>query len=110
MTGKESGMNARMGVRLAASVLLACSSAGAAVAALPAPAQLLAIQPKNKTPGVAFSTPAPQEVDACKVEVVAGAKSGSSAYILKDPRGLLMRRFFDTDGDHHIDVWSYYLD
>src|SRR5438477_11902962 len=99
---------ARMGLRLAATLLVSCSSAGLALAALPSPSQLLGLQPKN--PGAAYSTPSPQEVDACKVELLTGAKTGSSGFLLRDPRGLPLRRFFDTDGDRQIDVWSYYQD
>jgi TolA-binding protein len=98
----------RMGVRLAAGVLLSWSTAGFAGAANVTPAQLLGIQPK--IPGAAYTTPASQDVETCKVELLAGAKSGSSAYVLKDARGQILRRFFDTDGDRHLDVWSYYQD
>ena len=97
----------RIGIRLAAGFLMAWGSTGVALA-LPTPAQLLGIQPKY--PGAIYTSPSPQDVDTCKVEVIAGAKSGSSAFLLKDARGQTLRRFFDTDGDRQIDVWSYYQD
>ena len=58
----------RMGVRLAASCLIAWGSTGVALA-LPTPAQLLGIQPKY--PGAVYTTPSPQDVDTCNAAIVA---------------------------------------
>jgi hypothetical protein len=60
--------------------------------------------------GVAISTPTPDEVASCKLEVFRGSRAGSTGYLLKDAQGRTMRRFFDSDGDGQIDVWSYYKD
>jgi hypothetical protein len=69
---------------------------------------MLALKPRQA--GVALSTPTPQEQETCKVELVSGGRQGGSGWLLLDPRGLPLRRFFDTNGDKKIDVWSYYQD
>jgi thiol-disulfide isomerase/thioredoxin len=47
-------------------------------------------------------------VELAKGQKLANGKTGSG-WIVKDPAGRNLRRFFDTDGDNQIDVWSYYL-
>ncbi len=96
---------ARMGAGLVAGCLLLWGGA-ASVWAAPTAAEILRIRPKQD--GVVHTTPAPQEQSACKVELVQGAQRGSSGWLLRDARGLPLRRFFDTNGDKQIDIWSYY--
>jgi hypothetical protein len=55
--------------------------------------------------GVAISTPSAQDEAGCKVEGVNGR-----GWLLRDPRGLPLRRYYDSNGDGKIDVWSYYKD
>lgn len=31
-------------------------------------------------------------------------------YVVKDPNGLILRRFLDTNGDNKLDQWCYYKD
>lgn len=76
-------------------------------AAAPTAAQILSFKPKQD--GILFSTPSADEENSCKVELVKGAKKGSG-WILKDSQGNLVRRFFDSNDDNRIDVWSYYKD
>jgi hypothetical protein len=85
-----------------------CSLAAAAHAASPTVAQMLAIRPHQ--PGIMCSTPSEAEQASCKVELVSGAQRGSSGWLLRDPQGRPLRRYFDTNGDHMVDVWSYYQD
>jgi len=61
-------------------------------------------------PGIQLSTPTAAEQDSCKVEVVAGARAGSSGYVLTDAKGNKLRTFFDTNADKKVDVWSYFKD
>jgi hypothetical protein len=76
----------------------------------PSVAQMLNLY-KPKQTGVAITTPAGPELDACKVELVRGTKgSNATGWLLRDPKGQPLRRYFDTNGDKKIDVWSYYLD
>src|SRR5438309_840892 len=104
---------ARTGARLLLGCLLICGS-GATAAAAPTVAQMLGIRPKQA--GVNYSTPKPEELEACKVELVTGAKRGSTGWLLRDPQGRPLRRFFDTNGPTpafpkgHVNVFSYYLD
>jgi hypothetical protein len=83
-------------------LLAGVAPAGAA----PTVAQMLSIKPKQE--GVAYASPAADEVAACKVEL-AKADRGSG-WLLKDKDGRLLRRFFDSNGDNRIDVWSYFKD
>lgn len=96
---------ARLGAGLMASCLLVWTGATSAWAA-PTVAQMLSFRPKQE--GVVISTPTAQELESCKVELVNGARAGSSGWLLRDSAGKPLRRFFDTNGDKKIDVWSYY--
>jgi peroxiredoxin len=69
---------------------------------------MLSFKPKQE--GVVCTTPSADEQKSCKVELVTGARQGSSGWLLRDSSGRPLRRFFDTDGDKKIDVWSYYKD
>jgi thiol-disulfide isomerase/thioredoxin len=69
---------------------------------------MLAYKPVQ--PGISYSTPEANEYDRCKVELQRGQKTGSSAWILKDAQGRLLRKFADTNGDRYPDQWSYYKD
>jgi thiol-disulfide isomerase/thioredoxin len=95
----------RVGVRVAGCLLLLVGLQ-AARAATPTVEDLLKLQPKMD---VLISTPNASEYAACKVEVLKDDKGGSG-YLLRDPRGLPLRRFYDSNGDRYIDIWSYYLD
>lgn len=97
---------ARTGLRILGGLLL-WGTSSVAFAANPTAADLLKLQPKQMN--IAFSTPAEAEISACKVEVLKG-EGNSSGYLLRDPQGRPLRRFFDTNGDRYIDVWSYFQD
>ncbi|MFN4261190.1 MAG: thioredoxin-like domain-containing protein [Gemmataceae bacterium] len=86
------------------SCLLLWGGAAAATAA-PTVAQMLSFRPKQE--GVVLTTPAPQEYDACRVEPI---RSGNriNGWLLRDPRGQIVRRFSDTNNDNKVDVWSYF--
>ncbi|MCS6852938.1 MAG: thioredoxin-like domain-containing protein [Gemmataceae bacterium] len=96
---------ARIGAGWIAGWLLFGGSVSSASAA-PTPAQILGFKPRQE--GVVISTPSVQEHDSCKVELVKGASRGSG-WLLRDPRGQPLRRFFDSNADNQIDIWSYYL-
>ncbi len=95
----------RVGVWIAALGLL---PAGVRTAqAAPTVAQMLNFRPRQE--GVVITTPAPEKQSDCKVELVKGPGRGSG-WVLKDESGNLLRRFFDSNDDNRIDVWSYYKD
>jgi peroxiredoxin len=101
--------NFRLGARLAVGCLIAC---GGIASAQPAkqgvtPQVMLAYRPKQDS--VTITTPTEADLAACKVEVVKGA-SNTSAYVLRDARGQIIRRFADTKGTGKVDTKSYYLD
>lgn len=76
--------------------------------AAPTVEQMLTFRPKQE--GVVCTTPAADNLAACKVELVKGASGRGSGWVLKDDNGKYLRKFFDTNGDNRIDVWSYYKD
>jgi thiol-disulfide isomerase/thioredoxin len=101
-------VKARMATRLLGG-LLAWGGAGTAWAApQPSVAELINFA-KPKQENVVISTPTEAEYPACKVELVKGPDR-ASGWLLRDPRGQPLRRFYDSNGDNQIDVYSYYLD
>jgi len=87
--------------------LAAFLGASAVHAAGYSPADVLKLKPRQL--GVDCSTPKPEEEPNCRLEIEKG--SGKQAgYVLRDAQGKLLRRFFDTVGDGHIHLWSYYKD
>jgi hypothetical protein len=98
------GAEARRAAFLLAGCLLLAGAAPAGAA--PTVAQMLSIKPKQE--GVAYATPTAEEQAGCKVELDKADRG--SGWLLKDKDGRLLRRFFDSNGDNQIDVWSYYKD
>ena len=92
---------------LCSGTLFLFGSALPAFAAPPAAAAILSFKPKQD--GVAIFTPSAEEEASCKVELTKGVKKGSG-WVLKDGQGNLVRKFFDSNEDNRIDVWSYYKD
>ncbi len=85
-------------------VFLACV---APVAAEPTAQQLLGYRPRQE--GVPYTTPTPDQVANCKVELIRGQRKGSG-WLLKDPSGQPLRLLFDSNDDGAVHVWSYYKD
>jgi hypothetical protein len=65
---------------------------------------------KPRQPGIVYTIPTAQQEASCKLEIINGPQQGSNGYLLLDAQGQPLRRFFDSNGDKQIDVWSYYLD
>jgi peroxiredoxin len=85
----------------------------AVVKADPTVAQMLSLKPSQ--PGVDYTTPSPQEENGCKVERVNGDRGVGSGYVLRDPRGQHLRRFYNSKftsakDKTNMDLWSYYKD
>ena len=76
----------------------------------PTPAQMLDARLGPKHDDVVISTPTPDELAGCTVTSVQGGATGSSGWVLFDSKKQPLRRFFDTNGDDKVDVWSYYKD
>ena len=58
--------------------------------------------------GVDFDHPAADETKKCKI--TARKIDGRVGWIVEDPKGVILRRFVDTDGDNVVDQWSYFKD
>ncbi len=95
---------ARIGARWLSALLL-IGGASSAWAAGPTASDLLKFRPKQE--GVEIANPSANQIANCTVEVIKGEKG--SGYLLRDADGRPLRRFFDSDGDRYIDVWSYFL-
>ena len=87
-----------------------CLFAGAAstASAQPQPKDILDIRPKH--PDAVYSIPSRDELAGCKVELVSGTRKGSTGWLLIDAKRQPLRRFFDSNGDKKIDIYSYYKD
>ncbi len=91
----------------AVAFLLVCGTS-AVHAQPPSVEQMLAFRPGQ--PDVNYTTPAADKQANCKVELIKGANGKGSGWVLKDEEGNLLRKFFDSNDDKRIDVWSYYKD
>jgi tetratricopeptide (TPR) repeat protein len=96
------------GVNLVTACLIAAGSAKFANAQDARITKILGYKPHQE--GVVYTIPTPQQMAGLKLELVTGSQPGSNGWLLVDAQGQPLRRFFDTDGDKQIDVWSYYLD
>jgi thiol-disulfide isomerase/thioredoxin len=97
---------ARVGVGLVVGCLLLGGASPAWAA--PTVAQMLAYRPKQE--GVEITTPTPDQYGGCEVKLINGSRPGSSGWLLLDSKKQPLRRFFDSNGDKQIDLWSYYKD
>ena len=101
-------MKSRIGRKLAGAALLLWGGVAPSwVMAAPGAAEVLQFHPRQQ--GIEITTPRPNETAACKVELVKG-QGKASGWLLSDPNGQPLRRFFDSNGDVKIDIWSYYKD
>jgi thiol-disulfide isomerase/thioredoxin len=101
-------MKSRIGRKLAGAALLLWGGVAPSwVVAAPGAAEVLQFQPRQQ--GIEITTPRPNETAACKVELVKG-QGKASGWLLADANGQPLRRFFDSNGDVKIDVWSYFKD
>ena len=91
-----------------AGVLLVGAAAGPAEANTPSVSQMLSFKPIQK--GVEYTVPPAAEQDQCKVELVTGGKPGASGWVLRDAKGRLLRKYFDSNADKYPDQWCYYKD
>ncbi len=74
--------------------------------AAPTPAQILAFTPHQT--GIECSTPNAEQQKSCKVTLLKDRKG--SGWLMTDGAGQPLRRFYDSNSDNKIDVWSYFKD
>ena len=73
-------------------------------AAQPTVKQAFGLVPMQRE--IELAPPNEKRIDEYKVE--AENSNGKRAWIVRDPDGILMRRFSDTNGDNKIDQWCYF--
>jgi thiol-disulfide isomerase/thioredoxin len=78
-------------------------AAGASAAELEQALGFTPIQPL-----VEYTKPAKADIPKCTIR--AEKDNGSTAWIVRDPQGQMLRRFSDTNRDDFVDLWCYYLD
>jgi hypothetical protein len=57
---------------------------------------------------VEYTTPSKEEAAECTIRPEKEDKS--TAWIVRDPQGVILRRFADSNNDNTVDQWCYYLD
>lgn len=76
----------------------------------PAPATMLDPKLGPKLDDVNITVPSADDLKQCTVKLVQGTSPKSNGWLLLDGRGQPLRRYFDSNGDGKVDVWSYYKD
>lgn len=89
-------------------VAVACLASMAAVASAAQPTVEYALGLKPFQPGVDYDRPAPDEAKACTIKME--KEGGVTAWVVRGPRGEVLRSFADTNGDRVVDRWSYFKD
>jgi thiol-disulfide isomerase/thioredoxin len=79
-------------------------SASPADAAAPSVADALKLAPVQS--GVEYDVPSADEAKNCKINPEKIGKM--TAWVVRDPAGVILRQFSDTNGDNVVDAWSYY--
>ncbi len=95
---------------LAASFVLLASGASQAFTQTPSPAAMLDAKLAPKFDDVNITIPSAEELKGCTVKLIQGDTPKSSGWLLSDAKGQPLRRFFDSNGDSKVDVWTYYKD
>jgi|694.fasta_scaffold66130_4 thiol-disulfide isomerase/thioredoxin len=90
---------------IALALALATLSATAS-AAQPTVDYALGLAPFQKN--VDYDRVAPDQVKACTIKME--KEGGLNAWVVRGPRGEVLRSFADTNGDRVVDRWSYYKD
>jgi thiol-disulfide isomerase/thioredoxin len=86
--------------------LMSVCVAAANAADAPTPQDALRFTPIQKD--VEYTSPAASEVAQCTIR--AEKEGGSTAWVVRDRAGSILRRFADTNSDNFVDLWCYYLD
>jgi hypothetical protein len=78
------------------------------VLAAPTVTEVLKLRPKQD--GVNCTVPSGDEAKSCAVEPVKGTGGKVIGWTLKDGANTTLRRFYDSNDDGRLDVWSFYRD
>ncbi|BBO35865.1 redoxin family protein [Lacipirellula parvula] len=80
------------------------SLASSAQAAAPSVDDALKLAPVQS--GIEFDTPSADNAKNCKINPEKIGKM--TAWVVRDPNGVILRQFSDSNGDNVVDTWSYY--
>ena len=72
----------------------------------PTVAQALGIKPLQKD--VEYDQPAADEIAKCTINPE--KNDGKTGWVVRSPKGQILRNFVDTDSDNRVDQWSYFKD
>jgi thiol-disulfide isomerase/thioredoxin len=72
----------------------------------PTTAQALSLTPIQQH--VEYTTPTKEETAQCTMR--AETESNTTAWVVRNARGEILRRFADVNGDNFVDLWCYYQD
>lgn len=92
--------------RAAALALLVAGLPAAAAAAQPTVDYALGLAPFQKN--VEYDRVPADQVKGCTIKME--KEGGLNAWVVRGPRGEVLRSFADTNGDRVVDRWSYYKD
>jgi hypothetical protein len=84
---------------------IANATQNSAAAEPPSPTQALSLAPIQ--PLVEYTIPNKEEAAHCTVKLE--KENNLSSWVVTGPRGEILRRFYDTNGDNYVDMWCYYL-
>ena len=88
-------------------MLAACLlPAGVASAAQPTVEYALGLSPFQKN--IDYDRVTPEQAKRCTIKME--KEGGVNAWVVRGPRGEVLRSFADTNGDRVVDRWSYYKD
>lgn len=96
--------------RVGRKLLVGCAAATAPLWAAncawagPSAEAALALMPVQKE--VEFDRPAADAIAKCTIDVE--KIEGKVGWVVKDPQGIVIRRFIDNNADNTVDQWSYY--
>jgi hypothetical protein len=104
-------LRTKVATGMVAGCLLVCGAVAGGAAEPPKADIFLKYRPKQD--GVLITIPEGREAEACKVEPEKGKVKGAG-WVLRDPQGRVLRRFFDSQYDGKsrtgIDIYGYYHD
>jgi len=81
-------------------------AATSALAAQPTVEYALGLAPRQS--GVDYDRPSADDAKKCSIKME--KEGGVTAWVVRGPRGEVIRAFADTNGDRVVDRWSYYKD
>src|SRR5688572_13820170 len=91
-------------LRFAVASFAALLFPAASFAQSPTAAEALKLRPVQRD--VDFDLPAEKELAKCTMK--AEKINGHTGWIVRDPNGLVLREFVDTNRDNTVDRWSYF--